>query len=75
MKRKGKERGRNGILERRTEGTPIAGGEETGMCFEFRGADEGREGAGFPRRDPGARGAVGAERGFDLFGVRGKLEG
>ena len=45
------------------------------MCFEFRGADEGREGAGFPRRDPGARGAVGAERGFDLFGVRGKLEG
>ena len=50
-----------GLLEWRTERTPVARGEEADMCFEFCGADEGRERAGFAIRDPGERGAVGAE--------------
>lgn len=71
--RRGERRRRNGILEWRTEGTPMPWREETGVCFEFRGADEGRERTGFTRRNPGARGTIGAEGGFDLLGVRGKL--
>ena len=63
---------RRGLLEWRAERTPVARGDEVDMCFKFCGAQEGRERTGFPFRDPGARGAVGAECGFDLLGVRGK---
>ena len=63
---------RKGLLEWRAERTPVARGDEVDMCFEFCGAEEGRERAGFASRDPGARGAVGAECGFDLLGVRGE---
>ncbi len=56
-----REKGGQYLLKWRAEGTPVAGGEEARMRFEFRGGDEGRERAGFPCCDPGARGAVGAE--------------
>ena len=59
-----------GLLEWRAERTPMAWGDEFDMGFKFCGAKEGRERAGFDSRDPGARGAVGAECGFDLLGVR-----
>ncbi len=58
---RGRETGGRYLLEWRAEGTPVAGGEEAGMRFEFRGGDERRERAGLSGRDPGARGAVGAE--------------
>ena len=67
---KGSVEKRKGLLEWRTERTPVARGDEFDMVFEFFGAKEGRERAGFASRDPGARGAVGAECGFDLLGVR-----
>ena len=50
----------------------MARGEEADMIFEFCGAEEGRERAALAFRDPGARGAVGAECGFDFLGVRGE---
>lgn len=62
-------------VERRTKRTPVAGGEEAGMGFEFRGCDEGREGASSARCDPSMRGAIRTEGGFDLLGVARELEG
>ena len=52
----------------------MARGEEADMFVEFCEADEGRERADFPIHDPRARGAVSAERDFELIGVRGEKE-
>ena len=68
----GKEKG--ALLERRTKRSPVAGGEEAGMGFVFRGCDEGREGASFARCNPSARGAVRTEGSFDLLRVARELE-
>lgn len=68
-------RGGRDLLEWRTEGAAVAGGEEAGVGFELRRGEERGQRARFPRRDPGSRRAVRAERGLDLLGVRGELEG